>query len=52
MIAVYTGLRPSELCTLAVEDFDLSAGMIEITPGLLSRTALSKPQEPESREPC
>nr|WP_255263516.1 site-specific integrase [Pseudomonas aegrilactucae] len=30
-LAVYTGLRPGELCALAVEDIDLASGKIDIT---------------------
>ncbi|WP_110968299.1 site-specific integrase [Pseudomonas huaxiensis] len=48
-LAVYTGLRPGELCALAVEDIDIMAGKIEVTRAITAKgsfkvTKTSKPR--------
>lgn len=47
-LAVYTGLRPGELCALAVEDIDLDAGQINITRAITANGTFKVPK-PGSR---
>lgn len=56
-IAVYTGLRPGELCALAVEDIDLEAGKIEVSraitaKGTFKTTKTGKPRTVLLMEPA
>lgn len=56
-IAVYTGLRPGELCALAVEDVDLDAGKIEVSraitaKGTFKTTKTGKPRTVLLMEPA
>ncbi len=48
-LAVYTGLRPGELCALAVEDIDLSAGKIEITRAITANGTFKVPKTGKPR---
>ncbi|WHL26075.1 tyrosine-type recombinase/integrase [Pseudomonas juntendi] len=43
-LAVYTGLRPGELCALAVEDIDLEAGKIEVTRAITADGTFKLPK--------
>lgn len=43
-LAVYTGLRPGELCALAVEDIDLDQGQIRITRAITARGTFKLPK--------
>ncbi|MDH0045080.1 site-specific integrase [Pseudomonas juntendi] len=48
-LAVYTGLRPGELCALAVEDIDLEAGKIEITRAITANGSFKTPKTGKPR---
>lgn len=48
-LAVYTGLRPGELCALAVEDIDLSTGKIEITRAITANGTFKVPKTGKPR---
>ncbi len=48
-LAVYTGLRPGELCALAVEDVDLQAGKIEITRAITANGTFKIPKTGKPR---
>jgi integrase len=48
-LAVYTGLRPGELCALAVEDIDLEAGLINITRAITAEGDFKVPKTEKSR---
>lgn len=43
-LAVYTGLRPGELCALAVEDIDLDGGQINITRAITANGTFKVPK--------
>lgn len=56
-IAVYTGLRPGELCALAIEDIDLKEGKIEVSRaitanGTFKTTKTGKPRTVFLMEPA
>lgn len=46
---MYTGLRPGELCGLAVEDIDLDQGQIRITRAITARGTYKLPKTGKSR---
>ena len=48
-LAVYTGLRPGELCALAVEDLDLDAGRINITRAITANGTFKVPKTGKPR---
>lgn len=48
-LAVYTGLRPGELCALAVEDIDLSAGQINIRRAITANGTFKVPKTGKPR---
>jgi len=48
-LAVYTGLRPGELCALAVEDIDLKAGKIEVTRAITANGTFKIPKTGKPR---
>ncbi|WP_223546715.1 Arm DNA-binding domain-containing protein [Pseudomonas sp. A-B-19] len=48
-LAVYTGLRPGELCALAVEDIDLIAGQINITRAITADGTFKVPKTGKPR---
>ncbi|WP_372822169.1 Arm DNA-binding domain-containing protein [Pseudomonas parafulva] len=48
-LAVYTGLRPGELCALAVEDIDLQAGKIEVTRAITADGTFKLPKTGKPR---
>ena len=48
-LAVYTGLRPGELCALAVEDIDLATGSIEITRAITANSTFKVPKTGKPR---
>lgn len=48
-LAVYTGLRPGELCALAVEDIDLGLGQIKITRAITARGTFKLPKTGKPR---
>ncbi|MEK0334366.1 site-specific integrase [Pseudomonas sp. 5FOS] len=48
-LAVYTGLRPGELCALAVEDIDLQEGKIEVTRAITANGTFKIPKTGKSR---
>lgn len=48
-LAVYTGLRPGELCALAVEDIDLDAGSINVTRAITADGDFKVPKTEKSR---
>jgi len=48
-LAVYTGLRPGELCGLAVEDIDLDQGQIRITRAITARGTFKLPKTGKPR---
>lgn len=48
-LAVYTGLRPGELCALAVEDIDIDQGQIRITRAITARGSFKVPKTGKPR---
>lgn len=48
-LAVYTGLRPGELCALAVEDIDLTTGRIDITRAITATGTFKVPKTGKPR---
>ncbi|PHN30113.1 site-specific integrase [Pseudomonas sp. ICMP 460] len=48
-LAVYTGMRPGELCALAVEDIDLEGGQIRITRAITARGTFKVPKTGKAR---
>lgn len=48
-LAVYTGLRPGELCALAIEDIDLIAGQIKITRAITADGTFKVPKTGKPR---
>ncbi|MER2297582.1 MAG: site-specific integrase, partial [Pseudomonas sp.] len=48
-LAVYTGLRPGELCALAVEDIDVEAAKIEITRAITANGSFKTPKTGKAR---
>ncbi|WP_434591813.1 site-specific integrase [Pseudomonas sp. R4-76] len=48
-LAVYTGLRPGELCGLAVEDIDLASGQLHITRAITADGTFKVPKTGKSR---
>ncbi|MGV8860154.1 MAG: Arm DNA-binding domain-containing protein [Pseudomonas sp.] len=48
-LAVYTGLRPGEMCALAVEDIDLTAGQINITRAITANGSFKVPKTGKPR---
>lgn len=48
-LAVFTGLRPGELCALAVEDIDLDAGQINITRAITANGTFKVPKTGKPR---
>ncbi|WP_312392066.1 site-specific integrase [Pseudomonas sp.] len=48
-LAVYTGLRPGELCALAVEDVDLNAGKINVTRAITANGTFKNPKTGKTR---
>lgn len=48
-LAVYTGLRPGEMCALAVEDIDLTAGQIDITRAITADGTFKVPKTGKPR---
>ncbi len=48
-LAVYSGLRPGELCGLAVEDIDLAQGQIRITRAITARGTFKLPKTGKPR---
>ncbi|MFV2946454.1 Arm DNA-binding domain-containing protein [Pseudomonas japonica] len=48
-LVTYTGLRPGELCALAVEDFDLAAGKIEVTRAITTKSTFKVPKTGKPR---
>ena len=48
-LAVYTGLRPGELCALGVEDIDLEAGAIRVTRAITADGDFKVPKTERSR---
>ncbi|MNF56983.1 site-specific tyrosine recombinase XerC [compost metagenome] len=48
-LAVYTGLRPGELCALAVEDVDLTTGQINITRAITADGTFKVPKTGKPR---
>lgn len=49
-LAVYTGLRPGELCALAVEDVDLKRGLIHVRRAITRSKAFKVPKTGRPRE--
>lgn len=48
-LAVYTGLRPGELCALGVEDIDLDAGLINVTRAITADGDFKVPKTGKNR---
>lgn len=48
-LAVYTGIRPGELCALAIEDVDLKAGTIAITRSITAAKTFKVPKTGKPR---
>lgn len=48
-LAVYTGLRPGELCALAVEDIDLVKGQIHVTRAITASGTFKVPKTGKPR---
>lgn len=48
-VAVYTGLRPGELCALAAEDVHLDTGRLEITRSITSSSTFKVPKTGKPR---
>ena len=48
-LAVYTGLRPGEMCALAVEDIDLTNGQINITRAITAEGTFKVPKTGKPR---
>lgn len=48
-LATYTGLRPGELCALAVEDIDLQKGKIEVTRAITAKGTFKVPKTGKPR---
>lgn len=48
-LAIYTGLRPGELCALAVEDIDLSLGKIDVTRAITAAGTFKVPKTGKPR---
>lgn len=48
-LAVYTGLRPGELCGLAREDIDIGLGQIRITRAITARGTFKLPKTGKAR---
>lgn len=48
-LAVYTGLRPGELCALAVEDIDLNAAQVNITRAITADGTFKVPKTGKPR---
>ncbi len=48
-LAVYTGLRPGEMCALAIEDIDLEAGLINITRAITADGTFKVPKTGKPR---
>lgn len=48
-LAVYTGLRPGELCALAVEDIDLEVGQIVISRAITAKGTFKVPKTGKPR---
>lgn len=48
-LAVYTGLRPGELCGLAVEDIDLESGQLHITRAITADGTFKVPKTGKPR---
>ena len=48
-LATYTGLRPGELCALAVEDIDLQNGKIEVTRAITAKGTFKVPKTGKPR---
>nr|WP_306456362.1 site-specific integrase [Pseudomonas sp. LJDD11] len=48
-LAVYTGIRPGELCALAIEDVDLHAGTIAITRSITAAKTFKVPKTGKPR---
>ncbi|MEI7049585.1 tyrosine-type recombinase/integrase [Pseudomonas koreensis] len=48
-LAVYTGLRPGELCGLAVEDIDLVSGQLHITRAITADSTFKVPKTGKPR---
>jgi integrase len=48
-LAVYTGLRPGELCALGIEDIDLDAGLINVTRAITADGEFKVPKTERSR---
>lgn len=48
-LAVYTGIRPGELCALAVEDIDLDSGQIHISRAITANKTFKVPKTGKSR---
>lgn len=48
-LAVYTGLRPGELCALAVEDIDLVKGQINVTRAITASGTFKVPKTGKPR---
>lgn len=48
-LAIYTGLRPGELCALAVEDIDLTTGKVDITRAITANGTFKVPKTGKPR---
>lgn len=48
-LAVYTGLRPGELCALATEDIDIDAGLINVTRAITADGDFKVPKTGKNR---
>lgn len=48
-LAVFTGLRPGELCALAVEDIDLEGGQINVTRAITANGTFKLPKTGKPR---
>jgi integrase len=48
-LAVYTGLRPGELCAIAREDIDLEAGLLRITRAITGSNTFKLPKTGKPR---
>jgi integrase len=48
-LAVYTGLRPGEMCALAVEDIDLTTGQINVTRAITADGTFKVPKTGKPR---
>ena len=48
-LAVYTGLRPGELCALAREDIDLDAGLLRVTRAITGSNTFKLPKTGKPR---